>query len=352
MSSRDATGLSRSYVQKLISDGRLTADGLALKSNAIVAARVRAPARRAAGRDARDRPAPEIPVHVVYEDDDLLIVDKPSGLVVHPSPGHAADTLVNALLARGRRVRVRRHRRRRAAGDRPPPRSRHQRAPDGRQGRRRPGVADGTAEGAPDQEDVPGAGPRLGLGGRRPHRGADRPRPEAPYPDGGRDRWAAVGRPATASASGSTAGRSSSSTSSPAGPTRSASTSTPSATRSPATRSTAARSRAAGPTAWAAVPARLAARAGRPVRRPPHPRDRAAPRRAGGGCWSPPPRPDGARPLTVDPTSSTRARADRGRRGCARRPAGDHLGPERRGEGHDHRGPARRGRATRTTTTS
>ena len=42
-----------------------------------------------------------IDVPIVYEDDDLLIVDKPSGLVVHPAPGHADGTLVNALLARG-----------------------------------------------------------------------------------------------------------------------------------------------------------------------------------------------------------------------------------------------------------
>jgi len=44
-------------------------------------------------------PAPEIPVRIVYEDADLLIVDKPAGLVVHPSPGHGSGTLVNALLA-------------------------------------------------------------------------------------------------------------------------------------------------------------------------------------------------------------------------------------------------------------
>ena len=43
---------------------------------------------------------PEIEVTVVYEDDDLLIVDKPSGLVVHPAPGHDSGTLVNALLGR------------------------------------------------------------------------------------------------------------------------------------------------------------------------------------------------------------------------------------------------------------
>ena len=46
-------------------------------------------------------PAPDIAFDVVYEDDDLLIIDKPSGLVVHPAPGHANDTLVNALLAHG-----------------------------------------------------------------------------------------------------------------------------------------------------------------------------------------------------------------------------------------------------------
>jgi 23S rRNA pseudouridine1911/1915/1917 synthase len=44
--------------------------------------------------------AEPIPVDVIYEDDDLLVICKPAGLVVHPSPGHTAHTLVNALLAR------------------------------------------------------------------------------------------------------------------------------------------------------------------------------------------------------------------------------------------------------------
>lgn len=42
-----------------------------------------------------------IPLVVVYEDDDLAVIDKPAGLVVHPAPGHWDDTLVNALVARG-----------------------------------------------------------------------------------------------------------------------------------------------------------------------------------------------------------------------------------------------------------
>ncbi|HEY5488883.1 MAG TPA: RluA family pseudouridine synthase, partial [Candidatus Limnocylindrales bacterium] len=41
------------------------------------------------------------PLRVVYEDADVLIIDKPSGLITHPAPGHSTGTLVNALLARG-----------------------------------------------------------------------------------------------------------------------------------------------------------------------------------------------------------------------------------------------------------
>ena len=97
----DATGLSRSYVQKLISDGRLTTDGDPLRANAIVAAgtELRLDVPPPAPLDLA--PAPEIPLRIVYEDADLVIVDKPAGLVVHPSAGHAGDTLVNALLAHG-----------------------------------------------------------------------------------------------------------------------------------------------------------------------------------------------------------------------------------------------------------
>jgi 23S rRNA pseudouridine1911/1915/1917 synthase len=96
----DATGLSRSYVQKLISDGRLTADGEALRANAIVepGLELQLDVPPAASPDIAGDPS--IAIDVVYEDGDLLIVDKPAGLVVHPSPGHDADTLVNGLLAR------------------------------------------------------------------------------------------------------------------------------------------------------------------------------------------------------------------------------------------------------------
>src|SRR4029079_11695037 len=95
----DVTGLSRSHVQKLISAGNLTTEGIPLKANAVIgpgtALRLVVPEPELLDM----APAPEIPVRIVYEDADLLIVDKPAGLVVHPSPGHGSGTLVNALLA-------------------------------------------------------------------------------------------------------------------------------------------------------------------------------------------------------------------------------------------------------------
>jgi 23S rRNA pseudouridine1911/1915/1917 synthase len=102
----DLTGLSRSYVQRLISQGRLTAQASAagtahaVKANTVVEPGTRLRLEVPPPEDARPQPEPGIAVSVVYEDDDLLIVDKPAGLVVHPSAGHAAGTLVNALLGR------------------------------------------------------------------------------------------------------------------------------------------------------------------------------------------------------------------------------------------------------------
>jgi 23S rRNA pseudouridine1911/1915/1917 synthase len=97
----DLTGLSRSHVQRLIADGRLRAGTLALKANTIVAGGTVLTLEVPAPVAARPEPEPGITVPVVYEDEDLLIVDKPAGLVVHPSPGHDSGTLVNALLGRG-----------------------------------------------------------------------------------------------------------------------------------------------------------------------------------------------------------------------------------------------------------
>ena len=97
----DLSGLSRSHVQKLISDGRLTVDGQAVKANTILQAGTELQLDVPPPAPAEPIGQPEIPVHVIHEDDDLLIVDKPAGLVVHPAPGHADGTLVNALLGLG-----------------------------------------------------------------------------------------------------------------------------------------------------------------------------------------------------------------------------------------------------------
>jgi ribosomal 50S subunit-recycling heat shock protein len=151
----DVTGLSRSHVQKLISAGHLTSDGVALKANSVIGPGT---ALRLVVPDAERldmAPAPEIELRIVYEDADLLIVDKAAGLVVHPSPGHAGGTLVNALLARaeasdfGGIAGVQR--------------------PDGGEARFGAALADGPAQGAAGEEDVPRPRPRGGSGRPRPH---------------------------------------------------------------------------------------------------------------------------------------------------------------------------------------
>jgi 23S rRNA pseudouridine1911/1915/1917 synthase len=95
----DAVGLSRSYVQRLIEEGRLTSAGRQIKSNTVlepgVALELDVPERVVA-----EIAGEEIPLRVVYEDADVLIIDKPAGLVTHPGPGRSTGTLVNALLGR------------------------------------------------------------------------------------------------------------------------------------------------------------------------------------------------------------------------------------------------------------
>ena len=100
LSARDL-GESRSTLARWIDEGRVSVDG------AVVARKTRV----RAGQRVVVRPAPpppseaipeDIPLAILHEDDDLLVLDKPPGLVVHPAPGHAAGTLVNALLFHAR----------------------------------------------------------------------------------------------------------------------------------------------------------------------------------------------------------------------------------------------------------
>ena len=95
--SEQLEGTSRSYIQKLIENGQVSVNGKAVKSNYKLRAddvlSVEIPEPEELKVEAE-----EIPLSVLYEDEQLLVVDKPKGMVVHPAAGHYNGTLVNALL--------------------------------------------------------------------------------------------------------------------------------------------------------------------------------------------------------------------------------------------------------------
>ncbi len=90
--------LSRSRIQKLITDGNVTVDGkpakasLRLAAGAVVAVELPEP-------EATDIAPENIPLDILYEDEDVIVVNKARGMVVHPAAGVSSGTLVNALLA-------------------------------------------------------------------------------------------------------------------------------------------------------------------------------------------------------------------------------------------------------------
>ena len=94
----DASGLSRSMVQKLIEEGLLTADGHPMRSRDPVTPGAVMELEIPDPRPETEMLPEDIPLEVVYQDHDILTVNKPSGLVTHPAPGHPTGTLVNALL--------------------------------------------------------------------------------------------------------------------------------------------------------------------------------------------------------------------------------------------------------------
>lgn len=89
--------LSRSYIQKLLADGKVTVNGKSVK-----------PSYRVSGDDEIILVLPpsiipdilpeKIPLSILYEDQDVIVINKPKGMVVHPAPGHYEGTLVNALM--------------------------------------------------------------------------------------------------------------------------------------------------------------------------------------------------------------------------------------------------------------
>lgn len=93
----EQTELSRSAAAKLIEDGAVLVDGAAAskkdvpKSGALIEITLPQP-------QSVDILPEDIPLEIVYEDSDLLVVNKPKGMVVHPAAGHYSGTLVNALM--------------------------------------------------------------------------------------------------------------------------------------------------------------------------------------------------------------------------------------------------------------
>jgi 23S rRNA pseudouridine1911/1915/1917 synthase len=92
--------ISRNQAATLIAGGHVLVDGRRQKASfrAEPGMRVDVTVPAPPSRDVR---AESIPLNVVYEDDDVLVIDKPAGMVVHPAPGNWTGTLVNALKGRG-----------------------------------------------------------------------------------------------------------------------------------------------------------------------------------------------------------------------------------------------------------
>ncbi|MFC2051314.1 RluA family pseudouridine synthase [Chloroflexota bacterium] len=92
------TELTRTQIQRLIADGYIKANDhvakAGLKLNAGDRLTISIPPPTPGSLIPED-----IPLNIIYEDDDLLVIDKPTGLTVHPAPGHPTHTLVNAILS-------------------------------------------------------------------------------------------------------------------------------------------------------------------------------------------------------------------------------------------------------------
>lgn len=91
-------GFSRSFIQKLISDSQVWVNEKTVKSNYKVKRGDLLLVHIPDPLEPDIRPE-EIPLDILYEDEDLLVVNKPKGMVVHPAAGHMDGTLVNAILA-------------------------------------------------------------------------------------------------------------------------------------------------------------------------------------------------------------------------------------------------------------
>ncbi|GLK74585.1 RluA family pseudouridine synthase [Ancylobacter dichloromethanicus] len=90
--------LSRTRLQALIAEGRVQRAGLAVPGGSAKAVVGESYSVEVPAPEAAEPAAQDIPLTIVHEDDHLIVIDKPAGMVVHPAPGNADGTLVNALL--------------------------------------------------------------------------------------------------------------------------------------------------------------------------------------------------------------------------------------------------------------
>ena len=89
---------SRSEIQRWIKEGLVAVDGQAARASARLEQGQQIELAIPEIAPPADLAPEALPLTIVYEDDDLLVVDKPAGMVVHPAPGHSGGTLVNAVL--------------------------------------------------------------------------------------------------------------------------------------------------------------------------------------------------------------------------------------------------------------
>ncbi len=95
--SQRLSDLSRSRIQRLIKGGAILLNGQPARPSQLVAPGDCITLRLAEPPSSEPQPQP-LPLEILYEDESLLVINKPAGMVVHPAPGHTGDTLVNALL--------------------------------------------------------------------------------------------------------------------------------------------------------------------------------------------------------------------------------------------------------------
>lgn len=89
--------MTRSHIQKLIKENMVRANGMAVKSNFKLSASDQIEVEIPELKEPDILPE-NIPLDILYEDQDILVVNKPKGMVVHPAPGHYTGTLVNAIM--------------------------------------------------------------------------------------------------------------------------------------------------------------------------------------------------------------------------------------------------------------